>query len=359
MKKIVNTKVLAIVLLVLSISFTSCNRKKKTAVVADTVTVLAKEIKEVPIYREAIVFITGTDSKHSNYYTSAKTYFEEKQFEVVTEAYSLQEIISWLNNNYDERLYSEIHIVSQNNPWKGMNLETVINGEIVNENTLRKSLINDELPKLHKGIADDTNVIFHSPTLANDVNLIQGLKNVFSTTKQPKIVSTQYYTIFGGQFSKYYLAKPYYGFYPTAHSPGKVDLSKEFAKNYPNEKDIDWLETLYNESERYVGEAFTTQFNLPIKMEIDFTDSDNEVPTLNSQEKIMDFIEANENLTNEFNTYNIDIEKFRWKASVKDSKLTIKGITTVLCVLKPIIKPYGDLQHVEPEIDNLRLYTIN
>ncbi len=73
----------------------------------------------------------------------------------------------------------------------------------------------------------------------------------------------------------------------------------------------------------------------------------------------MDFIEANEDLSNEFNTYNIAIEKFRWKTSVKEGELVIKGITTVLCILKPLIKPYGDLQYMEPEIDNLRLYNVN
>jgi uncharacterized lipoprotein YajG len=117
MKKIVNTKAIAIVLLAFSISFTSCNGKKKTAQTTAP-TILAEEVQEIPTYREEVVFITGKDSDHSNYYESAKTYFEEKQFEVVTEAYSLEEIISWLNNNYDERLYSNIHIVSENNPYK-------------------------------------------------------------------------------------------------------------------------------------------------------------------------------------------------------------------------------------------------
>ena len=82
------------------------------------------------------------------------------------------------------------------------------------------------------------------------------------------------------------------------------------------------------------------------------------IPTLKSQDAIMDFIEADENLLNEFKSYNIPIEKFRWKIAVKDNKLTIKGITTVLCILKPIINLYGDLQHVEPEIDNLRLFIV-
>jgi hypothetical protein len=357
MKKLFHTNVLVLTFLTLSVFFVSCNRKAKiTKTVA--LTAISEEIKEVPVFRESIVFITGHDSEHSNYYSSAKKYFEEKQFEVVTEALSLQEIIIWLNSNYDNRLYSEIHIVSENNPWKGMHLETVIKGKIVNENTLREVLINDELPKLKNGIVEETNVIFHSSALATKVNLVNALKHVFSTNVSPKITTTQYYTLFGGKFSEYYLAKPYYGFYPTANSPGNVDLSKELAKSYPEEKDIDWLETLYNESERYVGEAFTIKFNIPILWEIDFSDSDTELPTLKSQEQIMDWIEADEETSNKFSQYNIPLEKFRWKSYKKGDKLIIKGTTTVLCILKPLIKPYGDLEHVKPEIDNLRLFSV-
>ena len=42
----------------------------------------------------------------------------------------------------------------------------------------------------------------------------------------------------------------------------------------------------------------------------------------------------------------------------KGNKLIITGKTTVLCVLKPLIKPYGDLQHIEPDTENLRLYAM-
>ena len=75
-------------------------------------------------------------------------------------------------------------------------------------------------------------------------------------------------------------------------------------------------------------------------------------------EEIMDFIAEDENLAREFSAFNIPLEKFRWKSFVKGNKLIIKGKTSVVCVLKPIIKPYGDLEHVEPEIDNLRLYNV-
>ena len=72
----------------------------------------------------------------------------------------------------------------------------------------------------------------------------------------------------------------------------------------------------------------------------------------------MDWIEQDEKLMKVLSSYNIPIEKFRWRSIVKGNKLIIKGKTTVLCVLKPLIKPYGDLQHVEPDTNNLRLYAI-
>jgi hypothetical protein len=65
-----------------------------------------------------------------------------------------------------------------------------------------------------------------------------------------------------------------------------------------------------------------------------------------SNEEIMDWIEQDEKLVKVLSSYNIPIEKFRWRSIVKGNKLIIKGKTTVLCVLKPLIKPYGDLQHV-------------
>ena len=72
----------------------------------------------------------------------------------------------------------------------------------------------------------------------------------------------------------------------------------------------------------------------------------------------MDWIEQQPELVVELNKYNIPIEKFRWNWSVKNSTLTIRGRTTGLIVLKPLIKPYGDLKHIEPDTSNKRLYAM-
>jgi len=70
MKKILNTKVIAIVLLAFRISFTSCNRKKKT-IATISPTVLVEEISQPPNYLELFYFIVALDSTHELHYTSS------------------------------------------------------------------------------------------------------------------------------------------------------------------------------------------------------------------------------------------------------------------------------------------------
>jgi len=357
MKNTIKMAGLVMTLLLLIGQFSSCKRTVKKATIANNVT--TTEVANVNVViREPLVFITGVDKGETDFYKSARQYFIEKEFEVVDDAFSLEEIINWLNRNYDDRLYGEIHIVSHSNPWKGMSLETVVKGERITVETLQKNAIEGTIPTLGNVIATDSKIVFHSCGLGENTGLMQLFKSVFTTNNTPKIVASPFYTIFGKEFSSHYLAKPYYGFYPTAHSPGKVDLSKEFAKRYPKEKDIDWLETLYNDRERYVGEAYTYKFNIPVEWVVDFSNSDVSAPKFNSQEEIMDWISEDENISKEFSNYNIPLEKFRWRSYVKDGTLIIKGKTSVVCILKPIIKPYGDLEHVAPEIDNKRLYTV-
>jgi hypothetical protein len=194
--------------------------------------------------------------------------------------------------------------------------------------------------------------------LANNTALIKTLQDAFFAKELPKIVASRYHTIFGGKFSNHYLAQPYYVFYPTANSPGKIDLSKEIAKKYPEEKEIDWYTTLNNEEERYVGEAYTTKFNVPILWEFDYHNSDEEMPIFTKQEEVIQWIKNKEELLVELHKYSIPVEKFRWNWSVKNSKLIIRGRTTGVCVLKPLIKPYGDLKHIEPDTNNKRLYAM-
>ncbi|MDX8554742.1 hypothetical protein MK851_14060 [Tenacibaculum sp. 1B UA] len=343
--------------------FSSCNNTKsdnKNQELGNIATTEETIEKPAVEYRKPVVFITGNDKGNNHFYDSARVYFKEKNYEIINGKYSVEEIISWMNNNATENPYGEVHIVNNNNPFRAMNLETVVNGDKVTAETLQKTITKGALPSVkNKAITDDTRIIFHTNQLAENTDLVNTLKSAFITeNKVPQIVASPYYNVFGGEFSNHYLAQPYYVFYPTANSPGKVDLSKEIAKKYPEEKEISWYDALNNERERYVGEPYTIHYTIPVNLELDYHNSDNEIPHFVMQEEIMDFIASEEDLMKEVEKTNIPVEKFRWSYTVKNSQLIIKGKSSALCVLKPLTKPYGELEHVKPDTNNKRLYAM-
>ncbi|MFY0631103.1 MAG: hypothetical protein JXR05_12030 [Flavobacteriaceae bacterium] len=358
-KSIGKTSVVMGLLLVVG-TFANCDKKDQTknAQVVDLIENVETTETVVEELRQPVVFITGIDKGENTFYKNARQYFIDKQYEVVDYAFSLQEVFTWLNKNYDGSSYGEIHIVSPSNPWKGLSMETLIKGERVTAESLRKVITQGTLPTLKSGISANTKVIFHSKGLGEDTELMKTLKDAFVADEVPNVVASPYVDVFGGEFSEHYLAKPYYVFFPYSKSPGKIDLAKEIARKYPEEKDIDWYDALNNAKERYVGDAYTQRFSIPVQWEFDYTNSDNEMPKFKLPEEIMDWIEQDEQLSKVISAYDIPLEKFRWRAIVKGNKLVIKGKVTVLCVLKPLIKPYGDLQHIEPDTENLRLYAM-
>jgi hypothetical protein len=363
MNKVFKKTVFAAAIILTSSIFINCNRtatiKKNETASLITEKNLEHTVKEELKVRKPVVFITGYDKGNETYYNNARLYFKEKKFEIVEDKYSLEEIITWLNKNQIKNPYGEIHIINKSNPYKEMALETLINGEKITAESLRRTITKGTLPILQESVNKNSKIIFHVNGLGENQELMNTFKDAFCADELPNVVASPYFSVFNGTFKKHYLAKPYYIFYPTANSPGKTDLSKEITRKYPEEKDIDWFDALNNETERFVGEAYTTQFTIPIKFELDYHNSDDEAPTFELQEEIMDFIEQQEMLYSEIKKLDIPLEKFRWTSKLKNSKLTITGKTTGLIVLKPLIKPYGELEHIEPDTNNKRLYAMN
>lgn len=362
MKNVIKKTSVAFAALLLIGQFVSCDERSKTetpqlAEVVDVVNVENMATENVEV-KKPIVFIAGYDKGSSNFYDNARSYFKNKNYKIVEGAYSIEEIITWMNKNATNKPYGNIHIVNNYNRFKGMNLETVVKGEKVTTETLRKNITQNTLPTLKNGVSKHTNIVFHSQGIGENTELMKTLKDAFVANENPNIIASNYSDVFGGEFKKHYLAESFYVFYPTANSPGRVDLSKEISKKYPQEKEIIWFDALNNEKERYVGEAYTVKYNIPITLEVDYTNSDIAMPNFTMQEEIMDFIEEDEDLAKEIEKLGIPVDKFRWKWSDKNSTLILKGKTTVLQVLKPITKPFGDLKHVEPDTNNKRLYAM-
>jgi hypothetical protein len=363
MNKVFKKSVFAAVIILTSSVFINCDRtsavnKNEAATSAVKNNLIFTDTAKI-ITRKPVVFITGFDKGDETFYDNARIYFKEQEFEIVEDQYSVEEIIQWLNKNESKNPYGEIHIVNQSNPYKGMTLETTIKGEKVTAETLRKNITKGNLPTLKESVNANSKIIFHANGLGENTELMNTFKDAFCSNELPNVIASSYFSIFDGVFTKHYLAKPFYVFYPTANSPGKIDLSKEIAKKYSEEKEIDWYDALHNENERYIGDVYSTQFSIPVKFELDYHNSDDEMPSFENQEEIINFFRLKEGLYAEFEKLNIPLDKFRWTYSIKNSSLRISGNTTVLTVLKPLIKPYGELKHIEPDTNNKRLYAMN
>ncbi len=307
---------------------------------------------------EPIVFITGYDSKNENFYTNARNYFINNNYKVVDDKYSLEEIILWLNKQDKRKTFGDIHIVNKSDPFRGLTLETIVRGEPISIESLRRSITKGTLPVLNNNINSNTNFIFHANGLGENLELMKVLKDALCADELPNIVASPYHSIFSNGSTQHYLAKAYYIFYPTAYSPGKVDLSKELARKYNTEKNIDWYDTLHNYEERFVGDAYSTQFVVPVKFRLDFHNSDNEIPIINDQEQMIAYLKTNKKIMQQLSKLNIPLDKFRWMYSLHNSVITIKGSATGICIYLPLIKPYGELEHIKPEFTNKRLYAM-
>jgi len=356
MKNLIKVSVMAI-----AMTFVSCNSNTKkeekqtveTPIVTKVASVNIPAVKETSAKKRSVVFITGVDRNDKSYFRDAKKFFENQNNEIVETAFSLQEVLLWLNTNERNKPFSEIHIVT-NNKLSQVQLETTIKGAKLTAQTLKESIDKGLLPKLDNVLNKKAKVIIHSAGLGQDKLLINELKQVFSTDVKPEIVASEYISIFGGKFTEHYLAKPYYAFYPTAHSPGRVDLSKEFAKKYP-ETDIDWLSAMSNPMERFQGDIYSYKFNVPVKWEIAY-ENDDEMPSFRTLDEMYKFMEDNDQISADLKELNIPIEKFRWYQTVKGEKLVIKGMATAVCVLKPVMSQAYPSEYMIPNTDNLRLY---
>lgn len=349
-----------IAVMLLSIFLIGCSKEStqtnpEPVIVSNTEIATVIESDSIENQRD-IVFIAGYDKNGSTYYTKAKNFFETHDVEIVESAFSLQEIVLWLNVNYNNMPYTNVHIVNKNRLNK-MSLETTIKGDKVTSLSLNQAIQQNTLPMLNDDVfVPSTKIIFHSYGLAKNTELMNTIKQVFSSTNTPEIVASEYISVFDSEYAPQYLAKPYYAFYPTAQSPGRVDLAKQFERNYPD-ANINWLSVMNNSKERFLGDVYSYKFNVPVCWDIDFH-GDEEMPSFNSDEELMTWMRAHETIAAELNDIGIPLEKYRWYQTSVGDTLIIKGKVTVICVLEPLMNFAYPTEYMVPNVENQRLYDV-
>ncbi len=301
----------------------------------------------------SIAFITGQDTGENTYYSNAKRHFEAQNTPVITQLSSINEIITYLNQS-QSKSYTYIHIVSHSNPWLGMALKTTKEGLRINTTSLLEALEQQDIAALTHGVNANTKIIFHSCGLAQNTQLLQSLKQAFATQTPPQLIASSYFNVFGGKYASHYLAKPYYGYYPTAESPGPRALAEAFKSNYPNTA-IDWFTAIKTRQESSFGNVYSYTFNVPINWEFTFK-TKQEIPQLKDKEAIMDWVVNLPEMAKTLHDLNIPISQYRWRQRTKGHTLYIQGKATVLCVLQPILEPNDPSEYKIISFDDKTLY---
>ena len=70
----------------------------------------------------------------------------------------------------------------------------------------------------------------------------------------------------------------------------------------------------------------------------------------------MDWIAEDPDLAQTLYKLKIPIDQFRWKATTSGTTLSIRGKTTVLCVLQPLLQPNDATEYREANLDDGFLY---
>jgi len=257
-------------------------------------------------------------------------------------------------NTKNNQPLSEIHIVSHSNAWLGMSIKTTPNGERITTETLKQVMNNGSVPKLEQGLTKDSKIVFHACGLGNNSPLLEQLKKVFTSDEVPQVFASTYFNVFGGKYAGHYLAKPYYAYYPTAQSPGPRGMAKQFEQRYPGET-IDWFKAIKTRQETALGAVYSYKFNVPIEWNIKF-DNKVDIPTFDDKEAIMDWIAEVPELVETLYKLKIPVEQFRWKASKEGTTLKIRGKTTILCVLQPLLQTDDTTEYRDANLDDEFLY---
>ena len=301
--------------------------------------------------RKSIVFISGFDEDNNTYYSNAEAYFRNENFEVVTDLYALDDILKWIRLHYDKHIYSDIHIVSHSNPWFGLSLKTTEDGERITKATLTSAINKAMIKPLDQNIlSKNSKIIFHSCGLGKNRELLSLLKKTFSDNSSITIYASKQFNVFGGKYEGHYLSKTYYGYYPTAQSPGPRQLAQSFKSKYSN-VNVNWEKILKTRTEQLPGDMYTHKFNIPVEWEFEFEDKA-DIPEFNSKEAIMDWVQGIDELRTQIEAFHIPIEDYRWLSKTSGNTLHIKGKTTVLCIMQPIMKQHNSETYLPIDIEN-------
>jgi hypothetical protein len=310
--------------------------------------------------RQNITFILGEDEVGAApYYSLAYDYYstnKEARTEFMnTSCRSLAEVRDYLKNNSpaNGKPWGIVNLISHGNEWYGMSVPVEPGSKRSSTERLKEYVDEGKFEAVSDAILDDESEIYlHGCGLGNDEGLLKMLSKAFGGKKErPIVVASKmkeyYFSVRSSDrtiHSQLYFAKTWSVYYKFKKRPDQDVLLKEFQKTYPNEN-IHWEEALNYTNPGAPGDLFHYTINIPIN-HVAYYNINNGHPDISTQDKVVKFVSKQKELVKIVARSGIPLDKFTWNSQRiyvedengnKNPAIKLKGWTTVLCLVKPIL----------------------
>lgn len=308
-----------------------------------------------------VTFILGKDENKGNpYYQQAITYYrthpEEGTEQIVTHCQSLLEVRNYLEAYWDgKQPWGTINMVVHSNEWFGMGVPIVPGGYRSTPGSLQQALDSTWIQPLDDVIVDSkTEVVIYGCGLGQNQEILNLVSQVLGGTgidqERPIVRSSKYFVLYQSDEhnpfnSRKFLAQYWYAFYRTGYRPGDIRLSKQLTERYPNSK-IDWRDALSRTEPTDAALPYNYVFSLPLNWTVTYA-SEKERPILDTKVKQQQWLLEQPELQEAIAEFGVPMDKFRWqfetldytfKDGVTEPAIHVKGKTTILCILKPLVE---------------------
>ena len=303
--------------------------------------------------RPSITFVIGSDKENEGYFHQSKNFFlfdtKERTDYFVDTCTSLLSLRNYLESNLPVgyNAWGKINIVCHSNQWTGMKVSLDGEKERTNLALLLDAVANGTFKPLSDKVLDRHSLIsIKACGLGENVKLLAGLQLALGGNDNdvPGIESNKNFVYFSSKDGNVKLKslKPYYAFYKTAFRPAEIHLAQQLTQRYPK-ANINWRAAMQQKSPINDGDAFHTRFNVPVTWDLIFDEHAKELEILGNKGDIP-FIKSQSELMKILSKYDIPVDKFRWSISKEnigqEVHVTIKGKSTVLCVMKEDISSF-------------------
>jgi hypothetical protein len=339
----------------------SCNVRGDNGATQATVSIKESEsIDESPKNnRESVTFILGEDKGLKNpYYAQATNYYKYNRSGhtdyLVTTCRSLVEVRNYLihekpSNNLP---WGVVNLVSHGDQWLGLSVKVTPQSKRSTLERLQEYLKKGTFKPISDSIIDhQSEIILHACGVGNSPEFVTAIAKIFRNHHEVPVVRApllfEFYSSIKGdtvvEECQKYFANAWITWYKKDQRPGDSVLCNKLTEKYPNSK-IAWNDALNRTNPRWAGDVYHYAFNVPVICVIKLAEKDT-IPQFSSDEKRLAWLNAQPEIIKAVKSIEITTENFDWNLSTvytqgkkgkKSQAILVKGLCTILCVLKPL-----------------------